>query len=178
MDARSGDLLWKERISSGGGVGTPTIQDGGVFAATGLDRADPTAHGISALDALTGALRWRYRTPEDAVLFGPAADESGRAFAVGHDSRVVALDQATGAPIWLVQLDSTMDAAPVVACGDVYVATVDGELVVLSGVDGSLLRSIRIGSRPASVVVTGGMIVVTTHRGEVVVFADPPAAGS
>jgi outer membrane protein assembly factor BamB len=172
-DLASGTPRWERAIGTDGDLGTPVVVDGVVYEATGLGLADPSAHGLSAVDAATGRLRWRYTTPEDAVVFGPAVDDAGRVFLVGHDSRVVALDPGTGAAVWTVQLDASMDTAPVLACGLLFVATVMGDLWVLDPTDGSTVGTAWFGGRPGGLAVTGGTVLVPTYLGELHAFTDP-----
>lgn len=78
---------------------SPVVREGVMYVST------PFNH-VLALDAATGAERWRYEhalTTRD-VCCGPAnrgvAVADGRVFMATIDSRVVALDAATGAKIW------------------------------------------------------------------------------
>jgi outer membrane protein assembly factor BamB len=175
-DLATGAPRWQRVIGTDGDLGTPVVVDGVVYDATGLGLAEPSAHGLSAMDAATGTLRWRYTTSEDALLFGPAVDDAGRVFVVGHDSRVVALDPATGTPLWMVQLTSSMDTAPVLACGLLFVATVMGDLWVLDPTDGSTVATARFGGRPGGLAVTGGMVLIPTYLGELHAFTDPASS--
>jgi outer membrane protein assembly factor BamB len=172
QDLASGAVRWEHLMSSDGAVGTPAVVDDLVIAATGLGLATPAAHGVTALDAATGEHRWRYVTPEEAVIFGPAVDDRGRAFVVGHDSRVVSLDTRTGEPLWVAQLTSIVDTAPVVACGLLYVATAADGLLILDPHDGSEIAHVPFRGRPGGVVVTGGVVVIPTYVGELQAFAD------
>lgn len=68
---------------------------------------------VLALDAVTGRRRWMY-TPDGDLLVGGALEgppvhrgvtvAGGRVFLATHDSRLVALDAATGRPRWSVRV--------------------------------------------------------------------------
>ena len=67
------------------------------LAATGIDMDDPTAKAMTAIDVATGAVRWRYASPDQVQVY-TAAVVGGQAFIVGEDGRVVAVDAQTGRP--------------------------------------------------------------------------------
>jgi alcohol dehydrogenase (cytochrome c) len=82
---------------------TPLVVDGVMYVTT------PYNH-VVALDASTGAERWRYehKLRTRALCCGPAnrgpAVGYGKVFMATVDARLVALDQATGRPVWDVPL--------------------------------------------------------------------------
>lgn len=89
---------------------SPVVREGVMYVST------PFNH-VLALDAATGAERWRYEhalTTRD-VCCGPAnrgvAVAKGRVFMATIDSRVVALDAATGKKIWETPLIDTQPVA-------------------------------------------------------------------
>ena len=79
-----GSIAWQARVAQSGEGGTPAVADGLVFAATGYHADDPSAAGVSAVDAATQSVRWRYASPNQDDLFTPAVAD-GRAFVVGHE---------------------------------------------------------------------------------------------
>jgi outer membrane protein assembly factor BamB len=98
FDAGTGKVLWRTRVrGTNTSVASRNIvaRDGQVF----LSEPD----GVYSLDASTGAIRWRFRPPEQADYARTALDE--RAFYVGTWGRhVYALARADGAVLWSADL--------------------------------------------------------------------------
>lgn len=87
---------------------------------------------VLAVEAGTGALRWRYRHPERRFPFYASAALAGdRVVAAGRDKLVHALDRRTGEPAWTFRARARFDASPAVAGGFVYAGNADGRLYVL-----------------------------------------------
>jgi len=85
-----------------------------------------------ALDAETGALRWKFKTGDDARIHlmtgipGSAAVANGVVYFGCRDANFYALDALTGALKWTVPNDgSWVIASPAVADGVVYYTTSD-----------------------------------------------------
>lgn len=107
LDATSGNLLWSTRLGPGsrekGTNGTPTVHDGRVFAMS-------FEGDLVAADASSGDEIWRKSFQRDfggRMMSGwgysesPLADGERLICTPGGDqAMVVALDQATGAPLW------------------------------------------------------------------------------
>lgn len=87
---------------------------------------------VLAVEAGTGALRWRYRHPERRFPFYASAALAGdRVVAAGRDKLVHALDRRTGEAAWTFRARARFDASPAVAGGLVYAGSADGRLYVL-----------------------------------------------
>ena len=71
---------------------TPVVVDGVMYVSTG-------AGNIFALDAATGAVKWKHETTFGGNYRGVAVAE-GRVFSGERDSQLIALDQKTGALVW------------------------------------------------------------------------------
>ncbi|MFB9251837.1 PQQ-binding-like beta-propeller repeat protein [Sphaerisporangium melleum] len=116
----------------------PVVADGAVYATSG----DGT---VSALDAATGAVRWRFQTG-GSLLFGHVV-AAGTVFAANTSGRLVALDAATGRLRWSRRIDVQSDL--VVAAGRLYVWTrkppwsMRAEIVALNGASGRRLWAFR-----------------------------------
>ncbi|HTM21180.1 MAG TPA: PQQ-binding-like beta-propeller repeat protein, partial [Kofleriaceae bacterium] len=83
--------------------GSPVVAGGRLFVPLG-DLGDGSRGGVLALDAATGAQRWRYRLGEGleplvTAQYGAPAIAGGRVY-VGVQREFVALDLRTGAPLW------------------------------------------------------------------------------
>ena len=102
LDVDNGAIRWRAAVAESGEIGTPAVVGSLVYAATGIDADDPTAKAMTAIDVATGAIRWRYASPEQVQVY-TAAVVDGRAFIVGEDGRVVAVDAQTGATAWSVE---------------------------------------------------------------------------
>jgi outer membrane protein assembly factor BamB/predicted MPP superfamily phosphohydrolase len=91
--------------AAGGHVITapPVIADGTVYVAT-TDLGDGGAGGVVALDAQTGAVRWR--VPTTSPVRGGLAIAGDTVTTVEIDGRVIALDAQTGAQRWTYALST------------------------------------------------------------------------
>ncbi len=159
-----GRIRWQEAVSASGRIGTPTAAGGLVFAATGLDADDPSVHGIVALDVSNGAARWRFESPTRAVVYTPAVVD-GRAYIVGEDGRVVALDAASGALQWVAATDQVDEAVPAVANGQVFVAGNGGAMNALDASTGALRWTVPYRGVPYGPTVVDGYVLVGTNLG-------------
>jgi eukaryotic-like serine/threonine-protein kinase len=171
---RDGTTVWDAVVADSGEGGTPTIAGGLVFAATGFHADAAGDTGVSALDAATGALRWRFASPTGHDQFTPAVLD-GWAWTVGGDASVVAFDAATGRQRWSTTTDGPNDALPAVTGGIVYVATNGGSMRALDATTGELRWQVPIEGVPYAPVVTGGFVVVGTSHGRLYAIADPVA---
>ncbi len=138
-----GQLLWRRSLSSvAPAFGAVSIEASGDLALFALEGRD-----LVAVDGRTGEVRWRHRATEP-IAWGPAlVEREGERplVAVGTATHtILALDGATGAPLW----ESPSNGAK----GDAGSASVDGDgtadlvmplaaggLVALSGRDGTML---------------------------------------
>jgi alcohol dehydrogenase (cytochrome c) len=82
----------------------------------------PEDHGyvaVRALDAVTGELVWEHRFPPDSYrsINGLLSTAGGLVF-VGEGSKVVALEQATGAVLWTMETGARVWAAPIAYSAD------------------------------------------------------------
>jgi outer membrane protein assembly factor BamB len=172
LSLRDGSVTWQADIAGDGDVGTPTVADGLVFAATGLGGDDDSAKGVAALDAAAGAIRWRYASPTQAQIYTPAVIDD-RAYVVGHDQAVVALAAVTGEVVWRIETGAENEALPSVAAGVVYVPTNGGEVQALDSATGALLWTAEISGVPYAPVVTRGYVLVGTGVGTLFAIGGP-----
>ena len=162
-----GRIRWKQDMSAVGRIGTPTVAGGLVFAATGLDGGDASVYGVAALDEGTGAARWRFKSSTRAVVYTPAV-VSGRAYIVGEDRRVTALDAATGTTIWSTATEQVDEAVPAVVDGLVYVAGNGGAMNVLDAATGAIRWTVAYRGVPYGPTVVGGYVLVGTDLGTLI----------
>lgn len=168
-----GRIRWKQPVSAVGRIGTPTAAEGLVFAATGLDGGDASVYGVAAIDAATGASRWRFVSPSKAVVYTPAV-VSGRAYIVGEDRRVTALDAATGTTIWSTTTEQVDEAVPAVADGIIYVAGNGGAMNALDATTGAIRWSVAYRGIPYGPTVVGGYVLVGTDLGTLSAIGGSP----
>lgn len=106
--------------------------------------ADPNPAGVVlALDRHTGVIKWQ--TPTDDAVLSRIVVADGKAFCPVRNGQVLALDLATGKPLWK---RFAHDKAPLKAGlalspdnATLYAATSDGHLTLLSAADGHPIES-------------------------------------
>jgi alcohol dehydrogenase (cytochrome c) len=116
-------------------ISTPLVVDGVMYVVTPRD-------WVYALEAATGKLVWEYRYPKpETMLAGGFAVQQSRGVAIAanrvylgtNDNYLVALDRATGKPVWKVNVDDvkqcgcSISAAPLVAGDKVIVGGTGGD---------------------------------------------------
>jgi outer membrane protein assembly factor BamB len=129
-------LAWRASIGSGGRLlARPVVAGGRVFT---LD-AEGT---VSAFDAQSGALAWRYE-PLDLLdeeeLGGGLAYDGGWLFAALCTGTVIGLNAASGTEVWRQPLRQPLRAAPSVADGRLLVVSADNQVYALDGETGQPL---------------------------------------
>ena len=102
---------------------TPVVVDGVIFIASG-------SGNIFAIDAATGAIKWKHETALSGTYRGLAVGD-GRVFSGRRDNTLIALDQKTGALVWKTVLADpargTTSAPAVYYNGLVYIGVGGGE---------------------------------------------------
>jgi outer membrane protein assembly factor BamB len=143
VSARSldrGQVVWSfgtqpDNDTTGALGGGCAVEGGVCFVATGMAE-------VLALDAATGALRWRVRS--GAPTRGAPAVAGGRVFVGTIDSRLVALAAEDGRQAWVHRASPAIAiplgiAAPAIADGIVVAGFPSGELAALRAAEGRLL---------------------------------------
>lgn len=176
INASSGALLWSRTVASSNTYGfegfRPTLDKGTLYAQT-------AGGGIVALNAGTGALRWRASL--EASARGVAIDGTRLLTWVDNDKRLVCLDAGTGRLLWdwSLALDHygsiwVAVAGGVVFAGDYPEASFPaGRLVALNELNGAELGEVKdvgwfIGpsiSRGRIYVTTDGLLTATAVPG-------------
>lgn len=158
-----GTERWRATIARSGSVGTPTIVGDLVYAATGID-GEPADAGVAAIDAATGAIRWRYASPSQAQIYTPAV-VGGRAFVLGHDGLLAALDAQTGKGLWTRDFAGDLEALPSIVGDTVYVVGNDGPAAAVDAATGDVRWSVPVQGVPFAPAVAGGYLLVGTNVG-------------
>jgi outer membrane protein assembly factor BamB len=118
-------------------LSSPTVHDGVVYFGSG-------DHHVYAVDAATGALRWKFETG-DVVHASPAVAD-GRVYVGSFDARFYALDAKSGALLWKFQADASdrthlmvgIPGSATIANGTVYFGCRDANLYALDADSGAL----------------------------------------
>jgi eukaryotic-like serine/threonine-protein kinase len=128
-----------------------------------------------ALDAASGALKWKFKTSEDPDIHNQQGIQSSAAVADGmvffgcRDAHLYALDEQTGEKKWAYGTKgSWVIASPAVRDGKVYFTTSDtGLLLVADGKTGDIVFSHDFKGWPlfASPAIAGGTIYVGSTAG-------------
>ena len=102
---------------------TPVVVEGVMFIVSG-------AGNIFAIDAATGAIKWKHETTLSGTYRGVAVGD-GKVFSGRRDNTLIALDQKTGALVWKTALADpargTTSAPAVYYNGLVYIGVGGGE---------------------------------------------------
>jgi outer membrane protein assembly factor BamB len=167
-----GTMLWQSTVAKTGSCGTPTVAAGLVYDAAGLDGDGSAPVSVVAVDATTGAPRWRYTSPTGRTTYTPAVSD-GRAYLVSEDGTVVARDAATGSAIWSTPTGAPNEALPALADGLVYVATDGGALAALDVKTGTARWRAPIVGVPYAPVVSQGYVFVATSTGNLYAIGGP-----
>jgi len=145
-------------------TGEPVVANGVVYA------GNPVGRTVAM--NLEGSRIW---TASDGAT-GPVWVDGGSVFLVSDEAKLVRLDASTGARIWAIDLPYyTKEKArrrkaiyanfgPVMASGNLWVASSDGVMRAFNPVDGSLVASVEIPGGAASrpVIVNGVAYLVNT----------------
>jgi len=132
LDARTGVERWRAPV--GVTESSPLVVGNLLYVGSWDGR-------LYALDRLTGAIRWSFRTG-GKIKGGAAA--AGRTIVVGsYDGRVYALDARTGAERWSAADGSSIYANPVIVDGRAVVGDLGGSISAFRLADGQRLWSTR-----------------------------------
>jgi alcohol dehydrogenase (cytochrome c) len=110
--------VWRARLEGSGvgpqysGEAQPLVAGDSVYVSTG-------ASDVFAIALDSGAIRWSFRASLDPAIDVVCCGWTSRGVAVGEgkvfagllDGRLVALDQATGEPVWSVQAERWQDGS-------------------------------------------------------------------
>ncbi|MEP7302474.1 MAG: PQQ-binding-like beta-propeller repeat protein [Caldimonas sp.] len=152
--------------------GTPLVRAGAVYFGSGDG-------SVYALDARSGALRWRFAT-RGAVMSSPAAAD-GRLYVSSRDGHLYCLDAASGALRWRHRFAADLGAqnywdyllsSPTIVGDRVFIGAGDGHLYAFDAASGRIAWTFDAGARIRSTPAVGnGLVVVGTMAGRVVAVA-------
>ena len=134
LQAATGQELWRFRVSEreftaegwdswdAGTWSSPAVVDGTVYTGSS------DGH-VYAVDAVTGAERWRFKTRGD-VWVAPAV-ANGVVYFGSYDTHLYAVDDATGAEVWRYKTPYRIRSSPAVIGRVVVFGSKDGNLVAV-----------------------------------------------
>ena len=136
-----GNLVLDWKYTTGGGISSPSVANGVVYVGGGDD--------IYALNAVTGALLWKYTTA-GPVQSSPAVAD-GVVYVGSEDDNLYALNATTGALLWKYMTGGAV-GSPAVVNGALYVTASypDDSLYAFSASTGTLLWKYTTGGQVTS----------------------------
>jgi outer membrane protein assembly factor BamB len=166
FDANSGQQLWSVELTDPA-RSAPTIADGRIYVVSAVGV-------VSAHSTSNGAELWRYASPAQSggLLTASSPAVYGKLAVVPFSSgELVALDAASGAPLWSSSLLSAQPvsgvtsltdvaARPVISGGIIYAGGVAGRFMALKSTDGSKVWEQTIATGFAPVVAGNGVFVL------------------
>jgi outer membrane protein assembly factor BamB len=171
-------ILWTFD-TQGDRLATPVVVGRTLFVAgIPFDGLSGRNTNLFALDMASGAVMWRFRSPQDQPM---------ASFAVGDEDVFIGLDAApgtlyavgrdTGTVRWQAAVDGAVDR-PVVVGGFVYVAAGPGGLHAYDIASGRPQWSAFVDGYSEGVIVTGGIALVASREapdapGLLTAFVDP-----
>jgi outer membrane protein assembly factor BamB len=173
VDVNTGKLTWrfetegKKLESADWGFDRTTIQSSPAVA-NGMVYIGARNGFLYALDAATGAERWRFDHKVSWVNTSPAVSD-GLVYAASSDGRFIqAVDAATGAERWRVTTNVAVWTSPVVGRDYVYANDDGGAVLALNKKTGAEIWRCRLGQRGySSPVVQDGRLYVGSDDGGV-----------
>jgi outer membrane protein assembly factor BamB len=138
LNGVTGAIRWATTVQTAGADSTPALgADGCIYMGAG--------HSVLAIDASTGAQKWRFETAGD-VESAPALASDGTLYFGCDDAKVYALDSSNGTLQWYFPFPdgSDTDSSPTLGPdGTVYIGSDKGILYALQGQQGYLKWSFQ-----------------------------------
>lgn len=132
---------------------------------------DPPAELQDIVESVRADVDWRrsMASGDDGLALNLVPEyRDGRLYVADVEGQVSALDAATGAPVWSVDLDVAASGGPGLGEGLVLIGTSDAEVIALSAEDGSERWRARVSSEVlAAPIAAFGRAVVRTIDGKV-----------
>jgi len=165
--ATTGKEAWSHPTSAGH-FATTAVRDGTLYASGAL--SDGTSE-LSALDARTGAVHWRFNSPDKTGLRSPSVDAT--TVYIESEEHVYALDRADASVRWAFD-GASSEAAMTVAGDDLYLITSDRTVHALDKATGSAQWSVKLDAGVGvGTTVADGRVIVGTDAGEVIALGAP-----
>ncbi|MFD0794027.1 PQQ-binding-like beta-propeller repeat protein [Mucilaginibacter litoreus] len=120
---RNGKKIWDFKAEGDFSYSGPAFSKGVLYAGN-------TDGYLYALDAETGALKWKYKT--GGIITSSPTVADGIVYVGSYDRKLYAIDAETGVPKWTFTTGYLIDSDPVVVNNMVYFASDDGYLYALT----------------------------------------------
>ena len=160
--ATTGKEAWNHPTSAGH-FATTAVRDGTLYASG--TQSDGTSE-LSAIDAKTGAVRWRFSPPDRTGLRSPSVDTT--TVYIESQEHVYALDRADASVRWVFDGGST-EAAMTIAGDNLYLITRDETIQALDKATGTARWSVKLDAGVGvGTTVADGLVIVGTDGGEVI----------
>ena len=167
LDAQTGREVWSHR-SDATSFATPAVRDGVVYASGG----DGRTSALYAIDATTGAERWRFVPPGGVGVKTPSIDDD--TVYLASEEQVFALDRTSGDVRWTRDLARQTRAA-IGIDGDTLFLFSQTRLHALDAATGADRWDVVVGGLVDSgTTVVGGLVVAGTSRGRVLAIGALP----
>jgi outer membrane protein assembly factor BamB len=134
--ARTGEMVWKFRLSKAGLDSSPLVDGDRVYTSTGDEPLDEAVMGrVVCIDA-TGsgdvtATHEVWRAPAIKAGYASPLLKDGILYVVDDSAGLHALDAGTGAVLWTQALGTVGKGSPVWADGKIYATEVNGHFWIL-----------------------------------------------
>lgn len=138
----------------------------------------PTVEGqVLAIEWKTNRIAWTFNDRDlcPEVKSSPAIHD-GSVFITSRNSRVIALDLASGELRWQAKLRKRSDSSPVVCDGRLWVACADGRILALDLATGEVSWMLELGGNfMASPAIADNRLVLASDRGSIYCLGTQPS---
>jgi outer membrane protein assembly factor BamB len=160
--ATTGKEAWNHPTSAGH-FATTAVRDGTLYASGAL--SDGTSE-LSALDAKTGEVQWRFNSPDNTGLRSPSVDET--TVYIESQEHVYALERADASVRWVFDAASS-EAAMTIAGDNLFLITTDETVHSLDKTTGTSRWSVKLDAGVGvGTTVADRRVIVGTDAGEVI----------
>jgi outer membrane protein assembly factor BamB len=173
LEADTGRVVWRQATDLPV-WGSPVVAGDAVLFGLGngrlLESAPPPekpAGGLLCLDAKSGHVRWRHRTPD--AVFGRCSVAGEQVWFTCRDGTCRCLDLATGQLVWKRALGSPAVTTPAVVGDRVYAVALGGQVRCLEAATGQVLWQHDLAPEREARMIASPVIVRDRDRRQVLV---------
>lgn len=171
LNTADGSIAWS--VDIGGGVVRTIVVASGIVFSTNFTAPSPV---LIALDAQTGAERWRFQSPENLPFQVPVITD-GVVYAANGNMSVYALDRETGALKSESTLPAEASSAPAAAGAMLYVNGADGVLYGIDRTSGIVVSTLTLTvPQEFGPSLAPQIVVVATRSGAITAILEGEAA--